>query len=63
MIGSGALTKEIAGDLAHTGFDALDDDALLWQCRTDTAGFRACRSEFHTRDRRRHLALGASVGA
>ena len=28
MIGSGTLTKEIAGYLARTGFDALDDDAL-----------------------------------
>ena len=28
MIGSGTLTKQIAGYLAHTGFDALDDDAL-----------------------------------
>jgi len=28
MIGSGTLTKQIAGYLARTGFDALDDDAL-----------------------------------
>ena len=28
MIGSGTLTKEIAGFLARTGFEALDDDAL-----------------------------------
>ena len=28
MIGSGTLTKKIAGYLAHTGFDALDDNAL-----------------------------------
>jgi 2-methylcitrate dehydratase PrpD len=28
MIGSGTLTKQIAEYLAHTGFDALDDDAL-----------------------------------
>ncbi|MSP40804.1 MAG: MmgE/PrpD family protein [Deltaproteobacteria bacterium] len=27
MIGSGTLTKQIAGYLARTGFDALDDDA------------------------------------
>ena len=28
MIGSGTLTKQIAGYLARTGFDALNDDAL-----------------------------------
>jgi 2-methylcitrate dehydratase PrpD len=28
MIGSGTLTKQIAGYLARTGFDALDNDAL-----------------------------------
>ena len=28
MIGTGTLTKQIASDLARTGFDALDDDAL-----------------------------------
>jgi len=28
MIGSGTLTKQIAGYLVRTGFDALDDDAL-----------------------------------
>src|SRR6266511_2970676 len=28
MIGSGTLTKQIAGYLARTGFDALDYDAL-----------------------------------
>jgi hypothetical protein len=28
MIGSGSLTKEIAGYLARTGFDALDTEAL-----------------------------------
>jgi 2-methylcitrate dehydratase PrpD len=28
MIGSGTLTKQIAGYLARTGFDALDDEAL-----------------------------------
>jgi 2-methylcitrate dehydratase PrpD len=28
MIGSGTLTKQIAGYLARTGYEALDDDAL-----------------------------------
>ena len=28
MIGTGTLTKQIAGYLARAGFDALDDDAL-----------------------------------
>src|SRR5262245_46183852 len=28
MIGNGTLTKEIAGYLAHTSYEALDDDAL-----------------------------------
>jgi tripartite-type tricarboxylate transporter receptor subunit TctC len=31
--------------------------------RPDPSRLRACRSEFHARDRRRHFALGASVGA
>jgi hypothetical protein len=28
MIGSGTLTKQIAGYLARTGYEALNDDAL-----------------------------------
>ena len=28
MIGSGKLTKQIAGYLAHTRYEALDDDAV-----------------------------------
>lgn len=48
MIGSGTLTKQIAGYLARTGFDALDDDALcatkehiLYTLGTILAGARA----------------------
>jgi len=28
MIGSGTLTKQIAGYLAHTRYEAMDDDAV-----------------------------------
>jgi len=42
MIGSGTLTKQIAGYLARTGFDALDTEALRTSSRSSRArDFRA----------------------